>query len=400
MKKTILIAIVSLLFGLNTFAQYYDITPAAKVINAVGRVYYVNRDIAGQTSDGTGINYILLHKAYAGVVLADHYVMGKITAVRGSTGSYNRKWTVEVNTASAYTETRGTLIAYNDPSRLVTLTYNGERYIAAEIGQGSSMYGISFTGYALNEALILATTQQASNVQAYTSTFGDYIKLQGRTIIADDNPLGTLNVVGPEADLNANNSRITSSGLIIQATNTVRNLTKGAQLEFALPADNGGGNPFGHARIITLPADVNNGSANGKMVLGTRRFFNKRGTGNEWFYGDDIVIDASGNVGIGTLSPQAKLAVKGEVHAQKVKVTLTGWSDFVFEPTYKFPSIYETEQYILKYKHLPGIPSEAEVKEKGVDVGEMNKLLLQKLEEQMLYIIELKKEVDALKKSK
>ncbi|SIN90218.1 hypothetical protein [Chitinophaga niabensis] len=110
-------------------------------------------------------------------------------------------------------------------------------------------------------------------------------------------------------------------------------------------------------------------------------------------------INYKGNVGIGTAKPQYKLAVEGTIGARKVKVTQESWADFVFDATYKLPSVYETEQHILQYKRLPGIPSEAEVKENGVDVGEMNKLLLQKVEEQMLYIIELRKEVDALKKA-
>jgi len=110
-------------------------------------------------------------------------------------------------------------------------------------------------------------------------------------------------------------------------------------------------------------------------------------------------INYQGNIGIGTAKPKYKLAVEGTIGARKVKVTQESWADFVFDAAYKLPSVYETEQYILQHKRLPGIPSEAEVKEKGVDVGEMNKLLLQKIEEQMLYIIELRKEVDALKKA-
>jgi hypothetical protein len=111
-------------------------------------------------------------------------------------------------------------------------------------------------------------------------------------------------------------------------------------------------------------------------------------------------INYNGNIGIGTAKPQYKLAVEGTIGARKVKVTQESWADFVFDPTYKLPTINETALYIQQHKHLPGIPSETEVKEKGLDVGEMNKLLLQKIEEQMLYIIELKKEVDALKKAK
>ncbi|WP_343308207.1 hypothetical protein AAHN97_13715 [Chitinophaga niabensis] len=111
-------------------------------------------------------------------------------------------------------------------------------------------------------------------------------------------------------------------------------------------------------------------------------------------------INNNGNIGIGTAKPQYKLAVEGTIGARKVKVTQESWADFVFDPAYKLPTINETAQYIQQHKRLPGIPSETEVKEKGLDVGEMNKLLLQKIEEQMLYIIELKKEVEALKKAK
>lgn len=395
MKKSILFAVFSVLLGFSAGAQ--TLSPSLDVVNTQGRHYYVNRDIAGMTDDGTAINYILLHKAYSGTLMDEHYVMGKISAIRGNAASYNRKWTVEVNTATAYNYTRGTMISYNEYSNLVTLTYNGVRYLAAQIAQAASMYGISFTGYAQNEDLVLITGNQVSNVQQFTSE-DEYIKFSGRAMVSDDNAAGTFYVMGPEVDLNVGNSKPSSSGLIIQATNTARNLTKGAQLEFVLPANNGGDNAFGHARIITVPAVTSSGNATGKMVLGTRRLFDKLQTGSQWYYGDDIVIDGVGNVGIGTLNPQEKLAVKGNIVAQKVKVTLANWSDFVFDPGYKLPSVYETEQYIQKHKHLPGIPSEAEVKEKGVDVGEMNKLLLQKIEEQMLYIIELRKEVDALKK--
>jgi hypothetical protein len=106
----------------------------------------------------------------------------------------------------------------------------------------------------------------------------------------------------------------------------------------------------------------------------------------------------SQSVGIGTANTGSyALAVEGTIAARKIKVTQqAGWADYVFEPAYKFPSINEVEQFVKQYKHLPGIPSEKEVIENGIDVGEMNKLLLQKIEEQMLYIIELNKKVDSL----
>ncbi|AWO00436.1 hypothetical protein DLD77_01295 [Chitinophaga alhagiae] len=392
-KKTLL-SVTLLLIVLASKAQVF--TQQLQVTNN-NRDYYVNRAITGETSESIEPTYILLHKAYAGVFLEEHHVMGKITAIRGGVSAWNRKWTVEVNTSAASNQTRGTLITYNETSRLVTLVYNSISYLAAEIGTNSLMGSITFTGYARNEMLTLVTHQQVSNVQPF-SNLSDIISLNGRTVISDPHPSGNLVVIGPGADVNAGSGNLLSNGLVVMATTTARNATKGAQIEFAIPRD-ASGNCFGQGRILTVAGDGVMNNLTGKMLIGTRRAFNKAGGGVQWYYGDDIVIDGTGNVGIGTLTPQAKLAVNGDMFAKKVKVTATGWSDFVFDPSYKLPSLYEIERFIKANRHLPDIPTEAEVKEKGIDVGEMNKLLLQKIEEQMLYIIELRKEVDGLKKA-
>jgi len=110
-----------------------------------------------------------------------------------------------------------------------------------------------------------------------------------------------------------------------------------------------------------------------------------------------IIANASGNVGIGT-TPGAtyKLAVNGSIRAKEIVVD-TGWSDFVFADNYKLPSLPEVEQFISENKHLPGIPSEAEVKANGVTLGNISSKLLQKVEELTLYVIELKKENEVMK---
>lgn len=112
-----------------------------------------------------------------------------------------------------------------------------------------------------------------------------------------------------------------------------------------------------------------------------------------------FAVQASGNVGIGTTDTQGyKLAVKGKTITEEVVVKLHGnWPDYVFEPSYNLPSLSELEQYIKTNKHLPEVPSASEVKENGLSLGEMNAILLKKVEELTLHLIELKKTDDQLK---
>ncbi len=103
-------------------------------------------------------------------------------------------------------------------------------------------------------------------------------------------------------------------------------------------------------------------------------------------------IKADGKIGIGTKTPSSALAVNGDIYAKKVKVTQTGWPDYVFTKEYSLKPLSEVEAYIIKFKHLPEVPSAQEVEKNDLDLGEMNKILLMKVEELTLYMIELKKE--------
>ncbi len=105
-----------------------------------------------------------------------------------------------------------------------------------------------------------------------------------------------------------------------------------------------------------------------------------------------------GNVGIGTTNPDAKLAVKGNIHANEVKVDLAVPADYVFQkyysgsstlnPSYQFRSLNEIKSFTEQHHHLPDLPSAKEIQENGLKLGEMNNLLLQKIEELTLHLIE------------
>lgn len=104
-------------------------------------------------------------------------------------------------------------------------------------------------------------------------------------------------------------------------------------------------------------------------------------------------IGPDGNVGIGTTDPKAyKLAVNGKIRAQEIKVETANWPDYVFAKDYQLPTLWETEKHIKEKGHLPGIPSAAEVEANGIDLGELNGKLLQKIEELTLHLIEMKKQ--------
>lgn len=108
----------------------------------------------------------------------------------------------------------------------------------------------------------------------------------------------------------------------------------------------------------------------------------------------------TGNVGIGTTNTlDYKLAVNGSIGSKEIKVeSPSDWPDFVFDKDYELRSLSEVENYIDENNHLPEIPSQNEVEENGLNLGEMDAKLLQKIEELTLYMIEMNKRIDQLEK--
>jgi hypothetical protein len=107
-------------------------------------------------------------------------------------------------------------------------------------------------------------------------------------------------------------------------------------------------------------------------------------------------ITNTGSVGIGTLNTFGyKLAVNGDAIFTKVKVKSYGsWPDYVFNPDYSLPSLDEIEKFITANRHLPEIPSAKEIAANGLDLGDNQALLLKKIEELTLYIIDQNKKIE------
>lgn len=92
-----------------------------------------------------------------------------------------------------------------------------------------------------------------------------------------------------------------------------------------------------------------------------------------------------------------RLAVKGKILAEEIRVR-SGWADFVFSPHYKLPSLQTVDAHIKAYKHLPGMPTAQDIQANGVEVGVSQALLLQKIEELTLYVLQQKRQIDALER--
>ena len=106
-----------------------------------------------------------------------------------------------------------------------------------------------------------------------------------------------------------------------------------------------------------------------------------------------------GAIMIGTAQKAAgyKVNVAGKIVAEEVRVQLrAAWPDYVFEKQYELRTIAEFEKYIHLNKHLPGIQPATEIKKDGFELGDMNKKLLEKIEELSLYIIQLNKRMEKL----
>lgn len=112
-----------------------------------------------------------------------------------------------------------------------------------------------------------------------------------------------------------------------------------------------------------------------------------------------MFISSDGNVGIGTTEVSGgdfKLYVQTGIRTHRVKVDQANWPDYVFDKKYRLPSLREIEAFILRNKHLPGIPPASEIENEGLDLGDQQARLLKTIEELTLHMIQLNKQVERL----
>lgn len=147
----------------------------------------------------------------------------------------------------------------------------------------------------------------------------------------------------------------------------------------------------------SIDASVAGNSQAGLLInffCGSNTYINTGNLGGEVFLGKSHI----GNPLNSSSSHfnDALLTVNGKIVSKSMFVTQQNWADFVFENDYKIPTLTEIESYYKTNKHLPNIPSAKEVAENGIDLGEMNKLLLQKIEELTILMVQQEKRIKEL----
>jgi hypothetical protein len=148
------------------------------------------------------------------------------------------------------------------------------------------------------------------------------------------------------------------------------------------PVDNGNFYISGDSAGTQLLFDYN---GSGDSYIDTTNTLHLRTTGS---FTERVTLLSNGNVGIGTTTPLYLLSVQGKIGAQEVIVASNVGADYVFNPGYRLRPLTEVASYIKEHHHLPEIPSAAEVREKGLSIGEMQTKLLAKIEELTLHMIQ------------
>ncbi len=265
----------------------------------------------------------------------------------------------------------------------IFIDYKGDyvRFHIRAFAQGVSETAAMFTDWTVVDSTFIPGAGNVYDVP-YTNRFEGNVYLPDSSVATSQGQLG-IGILNPKATLDV--------GTMIPDTTTA------ILSRLKIGSTTGDGTFLGvHAYNTTANAPMFGilqkyfGNINSGLIFNTGA---ARTGGYLTFLVNDgtekMRLDANGNLGIGTTATGTfKLAVAGTIGARRLQITQSGWADYVFDNEYQLPSLAEVEDYVKVNKHLPEIPSEKEVVANGLDVGEMNKILVKKVEELTLYLIE------------
>jgi len=185
------------------------------------------------------------------------------------------------------------------------------------------------------------------------------------------------------------------------ASYQVTGLTENTTYQFTVKALDAAGNESARSNTLNITTDAasSNEDSTNDDSTGDNTSGGGGSTTSVWSE-DNATASYTGNVAIGTNSVPSgyKLAVEGKIRTREVRVDQDNWPDYVFDKDYNLPSLEEIQKHIKEKGHLINIPSAKEVAKNGVELGEMNKLLLEKIEELTLYILKQEERISQLER--
>ncbi len=305
--------------------------------------------------------------------------------------SYAQQWAGSTATTGTIHRTGNVGIGTSTPSQL--LDVNGNISVSGTHFVYNSQYAvIDWGGLGVGD-LYFRTLNTQGNIGGYND----------RMCITNNGSVG-IGTNTPSAQFHIKNTGATP-WFVERSNNPISNQDNGLKLFFGSTAATG----LGGGTAVFQMTNPNNISDMAFMTNTTSVPF---------------IIKAGGRVGIGTTSPTTTLTVNGNmlignpsmvnlplgyklyvetgILTEKIKVAIVNsanWADYVFGQAYNLRPLSEVEAYVKTNKHLPGIPSAQEIVDNGgVDLGEMNVKLLEKVEELTLYLIEQNKKIEELQK--
>lgn len=258
----------------------------------------------------------------------------------------------------------------------------------------STQFGSRITAYGYNQGYfdVYNNTNQSISLNLKRSDGAQVFGIDGHSMVAYFGGKLGVNTANPSSmlDIHAGSGSTDGTvGLKIGSIDNYPSLELGVENNY-------------DAQIRTYGNDLNlyaghfRNVGNHSTENHSMRFFTSKAGSTNWSVAK-MILNEDGNLGIGIATPQEKLAVNGKIRAKEIKVEVTGWPDYVFKPDYEKMSLQELDNYIKANGHLPEVPAAAEVEKEGVALGEMNKILLKKIEELTLHLIEKDRELQQLK---
>lgn len=235
--------------------------------------------------------------------------------------------------------------------------------------------GLNSVGDEIHFPLSYTTTLLLTNTNTGTSAYdGLLIKQSDLEVLIKQQEAGDFKIV---------NSNSTGKFIMTSTGNFgIGNVSEGIKFNVA-----------GNARFTGAVNMLSGLSVSGALTVGNTLTCSSGAS----FAGTVSMLSGLNVAGVFTVGSGFSCDASGNLKVKHLKVTLTDWPDYVFGGDHALMPLGELEAYIGEHQHLPGIPTAAEVEQEGADLGEMNRLLMEKVEELTLYIIDLQKQIDEMK---